>query len=144
MINPWYTNFKRRKKKKENLLRITRNYARFADIQIAKEDERFSIDLFSLIERNDCLFFSSLRADELMVFEMDVVVRALLSRLKLPSSPFYPFASNFHLDPLSFHFDASIIPRPMFYYLRGNRTCTYNGIKVIFNHSIDGSIHYAA
>lgn len=33
-------------------MRITRNYARFADIQIAKEDERFSIDLFSLIERN--------------------------------------------------------------------------------------------
>lgn len=44
--------FQKKKKKKENLLRITRNYARFADIQIAKEDERFSIDLFSLIERN--------------------------------------------------------------------------------------------
>lgn len=138
--------FQKKKKKKRKSLA---HYAELCTIRRYTNCKgRWTLfDRFVLInrkKRTDCLFFSSLRADELMVFEMDVVVRALLSRLKLPSSPFYPFASNFHLDPLSFHFDASIIPRPMFYYLRGNRTCTYNGIKVIFNHSIDGSIHYAA
>lgn len=64
-----------------------------------KENECFSIDLFSLIERNDpIVYFLVLRADELMVFEMDggegaslpfkTSIQPLLSlRFKLPSRP---------------------------------------------------------
>lgn len=116
-----------------------------ADIQIAKVDECFSIDLFWLIERESVRLFISFNSRWINGFEMDGGGEgaSLQPVSKLPSNPFIPSLETCTTSaPLSFHFDASIIPRPMFYYLRGNR-CTYNGIKVIFNRSIGGSIHYA-
>lgn len=138
-------------KKKKNLfilhpLRIT--HVRFVVIEpIYKLRECFSIDLFWLIERESVRLFISFNSPPRWIngFEMDGGGEgaSLQPVSKLPSNPFIPSLETCTTStPLSFHFDASIIPRPMFYYLRGNR-CTYNGIKVIFNRSIGGSIHYA-